>query len=49
MFLLDYDRYGGPKSRGLSLKAPSPRTDLALQSFNYRFCSVWNSLLAKTV
>ena len=47
--LFDFDAYCGPRSHGLSLRAPRPRTDLALHSFNYRVCSAWNNLSANTV
>ena len=45
----DFESFCGPRSHGLSLRAERPRTDLALRSFNYRVCSVWNSLSANTV
>ena len=47
--MFDFDPYCGPRSHGLSLRAPKPRTDLALHSFNYRVCFVWNSLSANTL
>ena len=46
--MFDFDPFCGPRSHGLALRAPRPRTDLALHSFNYRVCSVWNSLSANT-
>ena len=47
--MFDFDAYCGPRSHGLSLRAPKVRTDLGLNSFSYRTSRVWNKLSPNTV
>ena len=47
--MFDFDSYNGPRSHGLSLRAHKARTELGLNSFSYRTCSVWNKLSPNTV
>ncbi len=47
--LFVFDSYNGPRTHGLTLRAPRARTDLALHSFSYRVCNAWNKLSANTV
>jgi hypothetical protein len=47
--MFDYDSYYGPRSHGLTLRAPRVRTDLGLHSFNYRTVNSWNKLSPNTV
>jgi len=47
--MFDYDSYYGPRSHGLTLRAPKARTDLGLHSFSYRTCNSWNRLSPNTV
>ena len=47
--MFDYDSYYGPRSHGLTLRAPKIITDLGLHSFSYRTCNSWNRLYPNTV
>jgi len=47
--MFDFDSYYGPRSHGLALRAPKVRTELGLNSFNYRTSSAWNKLSPNTV
>jgi len=47
--MFDYDPYYGPRSHGLTLRAPKVRTDLGLHYFSYRTCNSWNKLSPNTV
>ena len=47
--MFDFDSYYEPRSHGLALRAPKVRTELGLNSFNYRTSSAWNKLSPNTV
>ena len=47
--MFEFDLNCGPRSHGMSLRAPTPRTDLGLHSLSYRTSRVRNKLSPNTV